>query len=116
MPPPTPTATPVVPDLSITFIEHDLGDDLPSEYARIQSYAPSFVDMTGWTLSDEDGNTFNFPSFALNPGAFVRVWTKAGASGATDLYWGLGAPVWDDDHECAGLRDGAGHLASQYCY
>ena len=109
-PPATPTPTPVVPDLRITYIEYDLPEDLASEYVRIQSYAPAFVDMTGWTLADEDGNTFTFPSFALNAGAFVRVWTKAGSSTATDLYWGLGAPVWDNDHECGRLRDTGSHL------
>jgi hypothetical protein len=113
----TPTATPVVPDLRVVYIVYDLPpDDLSTEYVRLQSYAPAFVDMTGWNLADQDGNFFTFPSFALNAGAFVRVWTKAGANSATDLYWGLSAPVWNNDHDCARLRDTASHLVSEYCY
>jgi hypothetical protein len=101
----------------ITYIEYNLPpDDWSSEYVKIEDFAASFVDMTGWTLSDTANNVFTFPSFALNPRAYVRVWTKGGSNTATDLYWGRSQPVWNNDHDCAYLRNTQGQQVSQYCY
>ena len=83
---------------------------------RVDNSGGSAADMTDWTLSDEANHTFTFPTFTLNPGAFVRVWTKAGTNTATDLYWGRGSAIWNNSGDCAYLRDSVGTLIDTYCY
>ena len=113
----TPSPTTTAPDVRVTFINYDPpGSDLDGEYVLIQNYAGVAVNLTNWTLRDLAGNTYLFPPFTLNAGSFVRVWTKAGANTPTDLYWGLGAPIWDNTGDTAYLRDHYGALASTYSY
>ena len=113
----TPSPTSVTPDVRVTFINYDPpGSDLDGEYALIQNYAGVAVNLTNWTLRDLAGNTYLFPPFTLNAGAFVRVWTKVGANTPTDLYWGLGAPIWDNTGDTAYLRDHYGALVHTYSY
>ena len=125
-PPPTPyplflptilRATPRPSQVRITYIEYNPpGDDVAGEYVKIVNSGETFEQMTGWTLRDIVGHTFTFPSFALNPKAFVHVWTKSGANTATDLYWSSGAAIWNNEGDCAYLRDGEGTLVSTFCY
>ncbi len=98
------------PDVRITYIEHE------GEYVRIQNFDVSPVTMTDWTLRDIVPHIFTFPSFTLAPGAIVRVWTKAGTNTTTDLYWGSGTAIWNNDGDCAYLRSSAGSSVSNYCY
>jgi len=72
--------------------------------------------MTGWTLADASGATYRFPEFTLAPGAEVRVWVRAGADTATDLYWGRSQPVWNNSGDTAVLRDAAGAEVSRFVY
>jgi len=103
-------------DVQIVDIEYNPPrDDLQNEYVRIENAGGSAADMANWTLSDVAGNTFTFPPFTLNPGASVRVWTKAGTGTATDLYWGRGSAVWDNVGDCAYLRDSAGAQVDSTC-
>ncbi len=113
----TPSPTAVAPDVRVTFINYDPpGSDLDGEYVLIQNYAGVTVNLTNWTLRDQAGNTYLFPPFTLNAGSFVRVWTKAGANTPTDLYWGLGGPIWDNTGDTAYLRDSFGALVSTFNY
>ena len=97
------------PQVEITHIEHPAGRAIEGEYVRIENKGKSEIEMSGWTLSDEeDKHTFLFPPFTLKAGAAVQVWTKSGTNTETDLYWGWGSPVWDDDEDTAYLRDATG--------
>ncbi len=117
-PTPTPTDTPTAgPNVRITFIEFNPpGPDIDGEYAQIENQGGTPVTMTGWTLSDEAGNTFTFPAFTLNAGASVKIWTKSGSNTATDLYWGRGQAVWNNDGDIAYLRDSSSTLIDTYSY
>ena len=63
--------------------------------------------MTGWTLSDDNFNTYFFTvGFVLEDGASVCIWTKSGTDTTTELYWGRGDPAWGVQ-DTAILRDNA---------
>jgi phosphatidylserine/phosphatidylglycerophosphate/cardiolipin synthase-like enzyme len=105
------------PDVRITYIEYNPpGDDVAGEYVVIQNQGGLSQVMTGWTLSDEAGHTYTFPTFTLQSGATVRVWTKSGSDTSIDLYWGRGAAVWTNTGDCAYLQDSVGTLIDTYCY
>lgn len=71
------------------------------------------VDLTGWQLKDEEGNTFTFPQLTLYTNGAVRVHTAAGADTVIDLYWGIPAIVWSSG-ENARLYDSQGNLQAVY--
>ena len=89
-------------ELAVATINADAeGDDrenLNDEYIVFRNDGDSSLNLTGWTVSDESGKTYQFPDgFTLGPGATVRLHTGSGTDTATDLYWDAGRPVWNND-------------------
>ncbi len=104
-------------DFQIVYIDYDPpGDDVEGEYVEIRNLSGTAQIMTGWTLSDAASHTFIFPVFTLNAGATIKVWVKSGANTATDLYWGSGSAIWNNDGDTAYLRDSQGNLIDSYSY
>jgi endonuclease YncB( thermonuclease family) len=90
------------------------GDTLNDEYVDVTNDGSSKLDMSGWTLEDEAGYTYTFPdSFTLDAGATVRVHTGDGTDTSTDLYWGRGSGVWNDDGDTAYVYDDNTRLAAK---
>lgn len=115
-PNPLPTATPT-PNVKITYIEYDpAGDDVQGEYVKIENQGGASQTLTGWSLSDRANNNYTFPPFILESGQWVLIWTKAGTNDAQNLYWGRNQAVWNNDGDCAYLKDNMGGLRSTYCY
>lgn len=88
--------------------------NLNDEYVVIKNEGNESVDMTGWTLSDEANHVFTFPSFVLNAGATVTVYTGSGNNTQDKLYWGSSSPIWNNDHDTAYLKDGDGNLVDSW--
>lgn len=57
---------------------------------------PNEFDMSGWTLTDQDGNIFTFSDYYLNKKRTVCVHSGFGTDGTSDLYWGRTQEVWND--------------------
>jgi len=57
--------------------------------------------------------TYTFPSFSLESGSTVTVHTEEGTNTATELYWGSGRPIWNNDGDTARLYDINGNLVDQ---
>ncbi|HET91357.1 MAG TPA: lamin tail domain-containing protein [Chloroflexi bacterium] len=73
--------------------------------------------MTGWTLADENDNTYNFPdNFILRREHEVRVWTASGVDTTTDLHWGRSSGVWSSKGDTAFLRDPEGELVDSFTW
>lgn len=70
------------------------GGRLEEEHVVLRYTGPGGLPLSGWQLRDDRGHTFIFPTFVLQSGGAVRVWTRAGAPTAVDLYWGLEQAVW----------------------
>ena len=87
--------------------------DLQEEEITITNADAAAVNLTGWTVTDEGTrNTYTFPVFTLDPGADVTVHSGVGNDTPTDLYWGRGAPVWNNDGDLATLADPDGTAVS----
>lgn len=103
---PTPTASP--PDVRIiTIVYNPAGSDVIGEYVLLQNAGSNTVTMTTWTLSDNNGQVYTFPSFSLSPNASVKVWTGSGANNATNLYQNRAWSIWTNTGDTAFLRDGS---------
>lgn len=110
---PVPTATPLAPAgvVQIVKVVYDpAGVDLENERVVIANKHTAPVTLTGWTLRDDatNANVFTFPASSLAPGAELSIWVKAGTNDATNLFWGRGSAVWNNDGDVATLRNEMG--------
>lgn len=84
-----------------------------AEIAVVKFEGEGQLNLTGWQLKDEDGNTFNFPQLTLYQNGAVQVHTVSGTDTVIDLYWGLRDPIWEAGEE-AKLFDSQGKLRAMY--
>jgi len=93
------------------------GYNLNDEYVVIENDGNTSVDLTGYTLNDEANHIYTFPDgFVLNSSATVTVYTGSGIDTGTELYWGRGSPIWNNDHDTAYLRDNGGNLVDEWSW
>jgi LysM repeat protein len=71
------------------------------------------VDLLGWSLRDETGHLYVFPSLILFQDGAVSVHTGPGTDTVTDLYWGQGTAVWSAGKSVL-LSDDGGNLHTRY--
>jgi len=55
------------------LLNNPTGLDASREYVELFNYGPSAIDLTGWTLEDEDGDRFTFGSTSIASGDFILV-------------------------------------------
>lgn len=107
--PPTATAAPTSPgpaDLRIAVLQC-AGRD---EYVRVVNDGGTSVNLSGWRIRSVVGpQTFDFPSYTLDPGATVSVHSGPDAppTGGNVLRWTT-AYIWNNDGDSAELRDPQG--------
>ncbi len=107
--------------LSLVSVTADpAGDDrenLTGESVTLKNTGDRSIDLSGWHLRDESGRAYAFPDgFVLRSGATVTVHTGSGSDTDTDLYWGSGAPIWNNDGDTVTVTnaDGKTVLREQY--
>lgn len=104
-------------DVGISYIEYSTsGPDVTGEYVLIQNQGKDPVDMSNWSLADKASHIFRFPEFILNPGAQVRVWTRAGINTGTNLFWESKIAIWNNTGDTATLCDREGNVVNRYKY
>lgn len=81
------------------------------EYIELKNTGDENKDITGWNITDSDGNSFIFPGYILYPGATVRVTTNSGR-----FLFSSSSSVWDRVGEPGYLRDSTGRLVDAYSY
>jgi len=106
--PTTKAPTPTVTAASGVYVS---GLSLSDEWVKITNRGSSSVSLTGWKIQDEEAkHTYTFPSFSLAAGATVTLHTGDGTNTATELYWGSGRPIWNNDGDTASLYNANGKL------
>ena len=105
-PTPTPTVTlvPTSSNAQIEIVEVANAGDVTAEGVRIRNTGNT-VDITGWALSDSDGNEYVFTQQLLFSNAEVTIYTRSGTNTPVALFWGLDEPIWGDAGEILTLRD-----------
>jgi competence protein ComEC len=84
---------------------------LTDEWVKVTNKGSSPVSLSGWKIEDEGSkHIYTFSSYTLDVGATVTVYTGKGTNSATELYWQLGSPVWNNDGDTAYLYDNSGQL------
>ena len=116
----TPTITPTPSSINVAeVINPKFGDPL-EEYVKIYNPTTKAVDLTGWFIRDDGPNRYDFPDdFWIGSKSTIRLWTKTDWDTATDLYWDSPVEIWNDNGDCAWLRDdsaGENELIDVYCY
>ena len=90
------------------------GDDPTEEWVKIENQGSDDINMSDWTLSDQEDHTMTFPpDFTLAAGQIVTIHTGSGENCQTDLYWGRWSAVWNDDGDTAILRKPNGWVISE---
>ncbi len=92
------------------------GLDLAGEYVLLTNRGGTTANLVGWMLCDLAAHCYQFASFNLGPAASVQLWTKSGTDDATNLYWGLGNPIWNNDGDTATLRNAVNEVVDTYTY
>jgi hypothetical protein len=110
---PTLTLPPTATDAQVAVVEVVSAGDITAEGVVIRNTG-STVDMTGWTLTDTQGNTFTFPEQLLFSNASVTVFTRVGQNTPVALYWGENEAIWGDSGDVATLSDADGVAQSVF--
>lgn len=89
-------------ELAVERVHADAsGDDranLNDEYIVFTNTGDEPLDLSGATVRDAAGRTYTFPDgTTLEPGATLTLHTGSGTDTDTDLYWGSGSPIWNND-------------------
>ncbi|SHH69526.1 lamin tail domain-containing protein [Halobaculum gomorrense] len=94
--------------------EGDDGENLNDEYVVLRNRGHEAVDLSGWTLTDAAGFTYEFPDGAsLAADATVTVHVGSGDDTESDLYWGRSRPTLNNDGETVTLRDANGAVVAE---
>jgi hypothetical protein len=85
------------------------------EITRDNRFAPPTLDLTGFTLRNNNGDIFTFPAgFTLTTDrTSVRVFTGSGVNTATELYWGQSSGRWNNRADCVKFFNAANSLRNQ---
>lgn len=118
---PAPPATDVKSDVQISYMFYD--GEVPSseadEYVEITNLGEGAQNLLNWVLRDisEGYPSFTFPSYVLEPGASIRVYTNEYHPEFGGFSFGYGKAVWNNaDPDTAALYDSAGRLVSSSSY
>jgi hypothetical protein len=68
--------------------------DLNNERVLIRNISQSALDLRGWSVKDDNGNQYDFPTLTLFPGGVIGLYSAAGTDTSIALYWGQIGPVW----------------------
>ncbi len=106
--------------LTITYIHADAeGNDnynLNDEYIKIKNTGSSAIDMTGWSIQDEAGNTYHFPNgFIIQPGSEV-IYSGSGTNTNSQLYWGAQHAIWNNNGDTIYIIDSTGRVILTQSY
>jgi hypothetical protein len=106
---PTVTLAPTAVDAQVEISEVIGEGDITSEHLLIINRGAT-VTITGWTLSDLDGNEYTFPETRLFNDGLMEVWTQVGENTPLRRYWGQTRPVWGDPGDVITLTDADGEV------
>lgn len=88
------------------------------EYVEIVNLGSDPVDLAGWVLKDMSGSpSFTFPSFVLEPGKVIRVYTNEIHSEYGGFSFDSGTAIWNNSNpDTAALYNSYGELVSTKSY
>jgi hypothetical protein len=88
----------------------------PEEFVEFRNDTEDSIQLRGWTLRDRENHVFVFPSFVLGPGQYCRVYTNEYHPTSCGFSYYSPSPIWNNDGDCAYLKDPYGQLIDTFCY
>ncbi|MFF7984378.1 lamin tail domain-containing protein [Streptomyces sp. NPDC007901] len=99
----------------ISAVQHDVqgraafsNRALNREWVDVTNTSRRDVNLSGWTLSDADGQSYTFHHYRLEGRSTVRVHTGEGRDTMMDLYQDRRRSVWNHDSDTVTLRTDRG--------
>jgi hypothetical protein len=86
---------------------------LDQEVILLRNVGDSEIDLTGWTIQDQDGNVYTFPNLILHQSGAAQLHSAPGTDTIIDIYWNLTEAVWKSG-ELATLLDSSGSVRAVY--
>lgn len=112
---PPPSSTGVITIINI-FFDGVMGANEPDEYVEIRNDDLNAIQLSGWTLSDDQNHVYTFPGFVIQPGQVCRVYTNENHPEWCGFNYGSGSAIWNNSGDCGTLRNSSSQLIDQYCY
>jgi len=109
---PTVTLPPTAVTAQVEITNVQFWGDVNSEEVEIRNLG-NVVNLQGWQLVNESGDTFLFPEFRMQQGSLVRIFSRQGQNTPAALYWNRETAAWTDG-ETVTLFDSAGQVQSTF--
>ncbi len=117
---PTPTVTatitlpPTAVDAQVQIVEVIAPGDVTREAVVLRNIGRN-INLTGWTISDAEGNTYTFPERNLFSNGEITLFTGIGGDNtAVVTYWGRDQAVWGEPGEVVTLSDANGVVQASF--
>lgn len=110
-PSPTITLAPTAANAQIEIVGVVRPGDVTAEGVRIRNTGAN-LRVTGWRLTDLDGNEYVFPELLIFSQTEVTLFTRAGQNTPVALFWGLDRAVWGEDGDIITLYDAQDQVQS----
>jgi len=88
----------------------------PEEYVEIFNMGSQPVQLDGWSVGDIGNHIYVFPKFTLRAGEYCRVYTNLYRPRNCGFSFFSPSPIWDNEGDCAYLKDATGRLVDEFCY
>ena len=109
---PTVTLAPTAVNAQLSIVEVLSAGDITAEAVKIHNNGET-VKVTGWTLSDSQGNIYEFPQgLLLFSNADITIYTRTGTNTPVAFFWGRDQAVWGEKGDVVTLKDAAGRVQS----
>ncbi|SDY92953.1 lamin tail domain-containing protein [Halopenitus persicus] len=107
--------------LSIAEIHADAeGNDhenLNDEYIVFENTGDQALELGGWTVTDDAGNTYTFPNgYSLEANGRVTLYTGRGTDSDEQLYWGRERAVWNNGGDTVTVLNDVGDVVLEEEY
>ena len=109
---PTETSLPSLDQPTVEIQSVFLPGEMDYEKISIKNVSEAPVDLTGWSLTNDEDDRYVFPTLTLYPNGALEVWTKAGINTAVELFWNAPNAIWSSGGRAI-LLDSAGQERSR---
>ncbi len=106
---PTLTLPPTAVNAQVEIVEVVSAGDVTAESVILRNNGQT-VNLAGWTLSDSQGNVYEFATRNLFGGGEISIFTGAGTDTPPRVYWNRTTAVWGDPGDVVTLRNTAGEV------
>jgi len=109
------------PDVIIAAIQGDAPghefENVYHEWIQFLNVSGTALNMTGWYVEDAAGWHYDFPeNYIFLKGSLMRLRTGKGEDTVSDLHWGYGRPILNNEGDTVYLYNKDARLVTQYTY